>query len=196
MYLDAFTSPRGLDRLDHRGGASEAERIPYDRKRGQALCAFLEGVDPKRLPLHGGDATTVFVTISLEQLRAELGAGDLIGADRLTASEARRLACTASIIPAVLGTKSEVLDLGRGARLFNKGQRKAMRLRDRRCRAEGCTVPAPWCEAHHKQPWSTGGKTDLDDGILLCNFHHHRAHDDRYESSALANGDVKFHRRR
>jgi hypothetical protein len=138
----------------------------------------------------------VFVTVSLEQLRAELGAGDLIGADRLTASEVRRLACTASIIPAVLGGKSEILDLGRGARLFDKAQRKALRLRDRRCRAEGCTVPAPWCEAHHKQPWSTGGRTDLADGILFCNFHHHRAHDDRYLRTDLPTGDVRFHRRR
>jgi hypothetical protein len=45
-YLDAFTSPRGFDRLDLRGGVSEADRIPYDRQRGQALGAFLEGVDP------------------------------------------------------------------------------------------------------------------------------------------------------
>ncbi len=72
-----------------------------------------------------------------------------------------------------------------------------MRLRDQRCRAEGCTIPAAWCEAHHLKPWTTGGNTDLDDGILACNFHHHRAHDPRYETTRLLpNGDLRFHRRR
>jgi hypothetical protein len=66
----------------------------------------------------------------------------------------------------------------------------------RTCRASGCTVPATWCEAHHfRQPWQPGGKTDLHDGKLLCNWHHHRAHDDRYLHTELPNGDVRFHRR-
>lgn len=192
-YLDAFTSPRAVGVA----GQTEADRVPFDRKRGQAFGAFLEAADPRRLPLHGGDATTVVVTVPLDQLRADLGAADLLGKDveRLSASEVRRLACTATIIPAVLGGKSEILDLGRGARLFDKGQRKALRIRDQHCRAEGCDVPATWCEAHHRTPWSAGGKTDLKDGLLLCSFHHHRAHDDRYLHTDLPNGDVRFRRR-
>lgn len=190
-YLEAFTSPRHDAMVGGDGEGRSAER-----NRGQAFCSLLEAVDPQRLPLHGGDATTVVVTVPLEALRAELAAGDLLGADdRISASQARRLACTAKVIPAVLGTDSEVLDLGRGARLFSAAQRKALRIRDRRCRAEGCTVPAPWCEAHHRRPWSEGGTTDLADGVLLCGFHHHRAHDGRYLSTALPNGDVRFSRR-
>ena len=98
----------------------------------------------------------------------------------ITAGHARRLACTAGLVPAVLGTRSEVLDLGRTARLFTPAQRKALALRHPRCRAEDCDVPAPWCEAHHATPWSRGGTTDLTDGVLLCHWHHQRAHDTRY----------------
>jgi hypothetical protein len=177
----------------------EADRVPFERRRGLALAALLEHLDPARLPAHGGHATTVVVTLDLDRLRADLGAGDLLGsetgADRLTAAEVRRLACTATIIPAVLGGQSEVLDLGRGSRLFSNAQRKALRLRDRCCRAEGCTIPAAWCEAHHRHPWSGGGRTDLADGILLCSFHHHRAHDHRYDHTDLPNGDIRYHRR-
>ncbi len=133
-YLEAFTCPRHL-------GAGEGDRIPVDRKRGQAFCSLLEAIDPKRLPAHGGDATTVIVTVSLDELRKELGTAELGPADKLTAGEVRRLACTAPIIPAVLGGKSEVLDLGRASRLFKPAQRKAMIIRDRECRAEGCTDP-------------------------------------------------------
>jgi hypothetical protein len=188
-YLEAFTSPR-------HEGSGEADRIPVDRKRGQAFCSLMEVLDPKRLPVHGGDATTLIVTVSLDALRQELGTGDLGPAEKLTAAEVRRLACTAQIIPAVLGGKSEVLDLGRSSRLFRPAQRKAMIIRDRECRAEGCTIPAAWCEAHHwGRPWAEGGRTDLADGLLLCSWHHHRAHDPAYASSRMPDGDVRFSRR-
>ena len=188
-YLEAFTSPR------HQG-AGEGDRIPVDRKRGQAFCSLLEAIDPKQLPAHGGDATTVIVTVSLDELRKELGTAELGPRTELSAGEVRRLACTVSIIPAVLGGKSEVLDLGRASRLFKPAQRKAMIIRDRECRAEGCTIPAAWCEAHHwGRPWSKGGRTDLKNGVLLCSWHHHRAHDVNFAASRMPNGDVRFSRR-
>ena len=115
--------------------------------------------------------------------------------DTLTAAEARRLACTAQIIPAVLGGTSEILDLGRTRRLFSPAQRKALAIRDRGCRAEGCDIPAAWSEAHHHQPWSRGGKTDLKDGLLLCSFHHHRTHDPHWHTQRLPGGDVRYTRR-
>jgi len=162
-----------------------------------------------RLPLHGGDATTLVVTIDLASLRHDLGVAELLGphlpgppdieghGQTMTAAEARRLACAAGILPAVLGGDSELLDLGRTRRLFTAAQRRALRLRDRECRAEGCTIPAAWCEAHHgADPWARGGRTDLSDGLLLCSQHHHRAHDPAYQAKRLANGDVRFHRRR
>ena len=108
----------------------------------------------------------------------------------------RRLACNARILPAVLGGRSELLDLGRARRLFSPAQRRALALRDGGCRAEGCDIPAAWTEAHHLRPWSRGGRTDLADGVLLCSFHHHRAHDARYDLRRTPGGDVRFHRRR
>lgn len=196
-YLEAFTSPRH-DAMagDHLSGLGEGDRIPTKRKLGQAFCSFLEAADPDRVPLQGGDATTVLVTTTLDALRDGLAAAGVSDTDRISAAEARRLACTAKIIPAVLGGNSEVLDLGRTRRLFTPAQRKALQVRDRSCRAEGCTIPAAWTEAHHLKAWSRGGSTDLDNAVLLCNWHHHRAHDARYHHDQLPNGDVRFHRRR
>ncbi|WP_183099602.1 HNH endonuclease signature motif containing protein [Nocardioides pelophilus] len=195
-YLDAYTSPCKAD--DALTG--EEDRIPRHRLLGQAFGALLEHLDPAKLPVHGGDATTVMVTIPLAHLTQELATagvidGDLSAGANLTATQARRMACTAGIIPVVLGGKGEILDLGRIRRLFSPPQRKAMRYRDQRCRAEGCTIPATWCEAHHLKPWSKGGRTDLADGVLLCSFHHHRAHDRRFQADKLPNGDLRFHRR-
>ncbi|MEO5653088.1 MAG: DUF222 domain-containing protein, partial [Marmoricola sp.] len=200
-YLEAFTSPRHRSlevagRLGQRV-PGEADRIPAHRKLGRAFCALLEALDPRRIPVHGGDATTLVVTVPLGTLRQELGTGELGPTERLSAGEVRRLACTAKIIPAVLGGKSEVLDLGRSSRLFTAAQRRAMIVRDRECRAHGCTIPATWCEAHHADtPWARGGRTDLADGLLLCSWHHHRAHDPTYETTRTAQGALHFHRRR
>lgn len=182
--------------------------LPYPRRLGQAFCALLEHLDPARLPHHGGDATTILVTIPLADLqtdsrdsggsgsRGSRGTGGLVETGTpITAGQARRLACTATIIPAVLGGDSEILDLGRARRLYTRAQRKALRLRDRHCRAQGCTIPATWCEAHHLHPWSTGGRTDLDHGLLLCSHHHHRAHDPRFSTERLPNGDLRYTRR-
>ncbi len=192
-YLHAFTSPRHLSAHGRRRDLDE----PHPRRLGAAFCSFLESVDPKRLPLHGGDATTVMVTIDLAALRDGLGTA-IVGADTvISVGEARRLACNASIIPVVLGGKSEILDLGRTARFYGPPQRKAMKVRDKSCRAFGCDVPADWCEAHHfAEPWSRGGKTNLADGKLFCPFHHQRAHDSAYLHITLPDGTVRFHRRR
>jgi hypothetical protein len=135
------------------------------------------------------------VTIDLDTLRG-LGLGETSTGELVIAGEARRLACTASVVPVVLGGAGEIVDLGRARRLFSPAQRKALAIRDRHCRAEGCDIPAAWCEAHHaSSPWSRGGRTDLAHGLLLCSFHHHRAHDDRFDDRRLANGDVRHTRR-
>jgi len=189
-YLHAFTSPRQRE-------SSDPDHLPHDRRLGQAFCALLEHLDPSALPAHGGDATTVLVTIDLATLVDGLGTAALGGDTQITAAEARRLACTANVVPLVLGGKSEILDQGRAKRLFSPAQRKALAVRDRVCRAQGCEVPAAWCEAHHfGRPWAEGGKTDLAAGKLLCSWHHHRAHNERYLHVELPNGDVRFHRRR
>ena len=176
-YLESFTTPRKAEHAI----SGEEDRIPHHRLLGQAFGALLEHLDPNKLPVHGGDATTLMVTITLESLQQQLGTGTVIGGEPLSATAVRRLACTAGIVPVVLGGKGEILDLGRTRRLFSPAQRKAMALRDKTCRTEGCTIPARWCEAHHSKPWSQGGNTDLADGRLYCSHHHHCIHDPRYD---------------
>jgi hypothetical protein len=192
-YLDAYTSPRRIA-LD-----SDVDQLSLRRRRGEAFCALLEHLPATGLPRQGGTATQVLVMIDYDTLRHELagsGLAETSTGDLVTAGEARRLACTAGIIPVVLGSKSEILDQGRSSRLFKGPLRIALDLRDRHCRAEGCDIPAAWCEAHHNRtPWIKGGRTTLDDGILLCPHHHHRAHDPAYTLTRLPNGDHRYHRR-
>ena len=136
-YLEAFTNPRLARAQDGNAPAGDpVARLSYPKRMGQAFVQLLESLDPTRLPIHGGDATTLVVTIDLDALKADLATADLIGAglvpgddltgDRITAAQARRLACTAKILPVVLGGDSLPLDLGRTRRLFSATQRLAM----------------------------------------------------------------------
>lgn len=152
------------------------------------------------MPVHGGNATTLIVTTTLDELRDELGTADLLARapgeshDRISAAQARYLACRATIIPMVLGGKSQVLDVGRGRRFYTGAALTAIQERDRRCRAEGCDIPAAWCHGHHVKPWYQGGKTDIDNAVLFCPHHHRLAHDTQYWLERLASGDFRFHR--
>jgi hypothetical protein len=104
------------------------------------------------------------------------GLGRLADGTPLPATTLRRLACTADLLPVVLDGNSQPLDVGRRQRLATPAQRAAMHTRSTTCEWPGCTIPAPWCEAHHLQPWNNNGRTDLDNLAWMCTTHHHHAH--------------------
>lgn len=89
---------------------------------------------------------------------------------------ARQQACSNNIIPTVLGSASQPLDVGRSQRLFPRTIRRALHVRDRGCVVPGCPIPAVWCEGHHIEPWEHGGQTKLANAALLCRHHHRASH--------------------
>ena len=190
-YLHAYTSP-AHQRASGQG--SEPDPAPYAVRMGRAFEAFLEDVDPQRMPLHGGNATSVVVVIDETRLRAGVGVATTTTGQPVSVGELRRLACSAGILPAVLGGKGEVLDVGRRRRFYTYAQRVALAIRDGGCRAEGCDLPAGMCEAHHLDPWGSGGRTDLARGILLCSYHHHRIHDPAFRFALTAQRRVELTR--
>jgi hypothetical protein len=172
--------------------------LPAPVRRGIAFTQILETVDAKDLPTTGGCGATVVVTMTLEQLLADLDAAGVCTLDtggRISAAEARRLACSAGIIPMVLGGKSQPLDVGRKRRFHNEAMRVAMSVRDKSCTAEHCETPPGLCHAHHDHPWSRGGTTNVQTGRLLCPHHHRRLHDPGYLTTHLPDGKLRFHRR-
>jgi len=168
---------------------------PTKHALGEAFMEYLETRPADTVPSSGGLAATVVVTMTIETLMGGLAAAGLCDGTRISAGEARRLACGAGVIPVVLGGKSEPLDVGRQRRFHTKTQRIAMGLRDGGCTALGCDRPPAMTHAHHDVPWSTGGNTDVKTGRLLCPRHHTLAHDPRYETTPTPNNKVRFHLR-
>lgn len=125
-------------------------------------------------PRAGGERPRVIVTIAYDALLANLGGASLLGpGEPLTPAQARRLACDAGILPAVLGGDSQPLDVGREQRLFAGPLRQAILLRDGGCAFPGCDRRPGDCEIHHIVPWWQGGHTRLGNGVALCAHHHH-----------------------
>lgn len=137
---------------------------------------YVAGYPADRLPDAGGVNATVVATMGLDSLLGGLQAAQLDTGEPISAALARRLACAAGIIPAVLGTKSEPLDLGRRTRFHTAPQRIALAIDQSGCTAEG-------------------GETTVKNGRLLCPRHHARAHDPTYTMTRLPGSKVTFQRR-
>ncbi|WP_313902492.1 DUF222 domain-containing protein [Arthrobacter sp. KBS0703] len=108
------------------------------------------------------------------------GTGTFTYTGPVTPATIRKIACDADIIPILLGSEGRILDIGRTTRIFPPHIRKAITARDQGCTFPNCTIPAPWCEAHHTTYWSHGGPTNTDNGTLLCTHHHHLIHKEQW----------------
>jgi hypothetical protein len=156
------------------------------------ICGFYLG-HAEELPAVTGERPRVIVTMSLQMLLgrldnqwATLGTGVPIAPQT-----ARRLACDSEFIPAVLGSRGELLDLGRSTKAFNTAIRRAAWLRDGgRCAFPRCRRAI--VELHHIIWWSHGGHTSLDNAAWLCAFHHWLVHEGRWTMRRDPDGGYTF----
>ncbi|WP_206784876.1 HNH endonuclease signature motif containing protein [Amycolatopsis sp. MtRt-6] len=158
--------------------------------------AFSDAVDlalnSPELPMQAGERAHVMVAVSLNDLKSGVGKATLGDTGTMTAAEARVHACDAMIIPAVLGDKSEPLNLGRLRRLISAGLRRALFLRDRGCAFPGCHRPPRHCQGHHIRHWADGGPTDLTNLVLMCAHHHRLLHRSGWEVRIAPDGLPEF----
>src|SRR3954470_21776526 len=154
-----------------------------DQRRADALVEVC-----RRATAAGGSApvtpkAAVVVTMDFTDLAERTGPGTTLTGELLAPETVRRMACDAAIIPAVLGGRSELLDLGRTVRLVTPKLFLALCLRDRGWTFPGCSRPPSWCDAHHGLHWCDGGATDLANMALLCPRHHTIVHQKDYAAT-------------
>ena len=153
----------------------------FKETQGEAFIEILRHLPRDAYGNHGGVAATLMVTISEESLRERsTAAGITEHGTAVSVGQLRQLACNARILPAVLGSKSQILDVGREQRLHTPAQRKALAHRDGGCAFPSCERPPGWCETHHIKSWADGGETTLDNGVLLCGYHHRHIHNSNW----------------
>ncbi|MCF6378362.1 HNH endonuclease [Nocardioides KLBMP 9356] len=176
-------------------GAAPVERGVTRHRMGLAFVDYIESRPEASVPSAGGVPATVVVTMDVDTLTGGLKAASLDTGGRISAGEARRIACRAGIVPVVLGGPSVVLDVGRRRRFHSEAQRVAMGVRDGGCTAAGCDAPPAFCHAHHDDAWARGGRTSVAAGRLLCPKHHRLVHDPAFQHGLDKHGQVLFTRR-
>jgi hypothetical protein len=144
------------------------------------------------LPTEGGERPQVVVTVSLPVLQGRIGTATLALGGPINADVARRIACDAAVIPVVLGTRGEPLDVGRASHTVPTAIRRAVIVRDGGCAFPGCSVPARWCDIHHVIHWADHGPTSAENCVALCGRHHRLVHHSDWRIG-MASGIPEFH---
>ena len=167
--IDAKVNPTFLNADDRRNPA---------QRRADALgdiCSFYLTHNTD-IVTSAGERPHVTVTVDNEVLKGQLERLPEIDGTPVTPHTMRRITCDAGIIPLLLGSQGEVLDVGRKTRTIPAALRRALEQRDGGCTWQGCGAPVSWCDAHHIIHWADGGHTNLDNTQLLCRTHHTTTH--------------------
>ncbi len=181
--IEAISAPRRDHLHDHTTGADSYYDRDLDHRHrlGRGFAELAGHLPTDGLPGNGGLGATLLVSLDYDTLINGIRPATLSTGTRISAGQARQMACNLGIIPQVFNGGSLPLDHGAEKHSFTKAQRRAMQDRDRGCTFPQCDRPPNWCEAHHaKQPWAIGKTTKLDEGVLLCAHHHRTVHNDRW----------------
>jgi 5-methylcytosine-specific restriction protein A len=159
---------------DQRGLVADEQRTPA-QAAADALAAMARHLLGCEDPA-AGPKTTLVVRVGKDALESGLGLAECDGLEApVSVAALRTMAVDAEVVPAVMGGDSLPLDVGRARRLFTRAQRLALAERDGGCAK--CGAPVARCDVHHIRWWLHGGRSDLDNGVLLCVGCHHRLHD-------------------
>ena len=180
--IDCVTAPRRngprfLD-PDERARADALERDPRSTEQ-IAVDALVDMIriagaaDPGRV--FGIRRPAVRVHIDARDLATGDGPATLEGQTAaVSINTAERLMC-GGYLPVVF-QPGGALDVGLTQRLFTERQRVALAAIWGGCAVQNCDRPPSWTEAHHATHWERGGRTDIDNGVLLCRHHHMLLH--------------------
>ena len=180
--LAARVDPANLDPSDDRTHAQKMADALGD------VCAH--GLTAADHPTSGGTKPTITVTVDFDSIRDAISSADSdrdatapslpeIDGFPVQPETIRKMACDAAIIPVVLGSDSQPLDIGRASRTIPPAIRRAVELRDGGCAWPGCDAPLDWCDIHHIDHWADGGSTSLRNLTTVCRRHHTAIHEQR-----------------
>ena len=110
----------------------------------------------------------------------------------LPPSAVKQIECDTRVTALLRGADRLVTGVGRRSRRVPDVLRRALLARDRgTCRHPGCSNTR-WLQAHHVVEWSAGGRTDPDNLVLLCFFHHRVLHEGRFSVTAMGGQRFEF----
>ncbi len=163
------------------------ENAYFDRARRAdalvALCSAQVAADADQ------DRATVVVHARADANGVLVGGAEIEGGPSIAHETLERLLCNARVQTIV----EDATGLGRLTREPSAWMVRQVRYRDRECRFPGCGATR-FTQAHHVRFWRHGGRTDLDNLLLICSFHHRLVHEHGWSVSRRAGGEVRWFR--
>ncbi|HEY1330783.1 MAG TPA: DUF222 domain-containing protein, partial [Actinomycetota bacterium] len=141
----------------------------------------------------GGAGTTLIVHAPLGALTRNESGCELEGGGVIHPETARRLGCEARVQVQIEDEHAQPLRLGRAVREPPAWMARQLRHRDGECRFPGCGR-RQHTHAHHIVWWMHGGRTDLDNLVLLCGAHHKLVHEFGWRLRRERDGTVAWFR--
>lgn len=176
----AGTAAESEDEPDRSGDEAEGAVNRPQAHRSAAQLLLMVDVETlaqrRHEPPDPGDGTHRHATRDDQPERPCSVSPEMVGIGPVPWSVLDQLACDGDLRRLLMRGPSEVLDLGRRVRLATPAQRLALTLRDIGCAFPLCGRPAAWCDVHHLTPFSEGGRTNVDEMVLLCRAHHTQIH--------------------
>jgi hypothetical protein len=147
-----------------------------------------------------GDASRATVVLHLPESAGregstEPGAHLDVGTETIPVANetARRIACDSNVQTLIESTDGVPIRMGRRTRTPPPRLWRLLKERDRHCQAPGCSRLLGM-HSHHVQHWIDGGKTDLDNLLLLCTVHHRMLHEHGWTIGG-GPGELRFYDR-
>jgi hypothetical protein len=173
--IRAFAEP------DPAGTPPEQRRSPEQRLADGLIAVAHQALSSGEASQDGGVRPHLTVYASIEAFAGPPGAVATTEAGVTISPEALvRLACDACLSFVLTRGPSQVLHSGRATRNWSGPMRRAIVVRDVHCRFPGCPVPASRSVIHHVRFFSRGGVTSVDNGVLICIYHHRLVHEGRW----------------
>jgi len=134
----------------------------------------------------------VVVHVDAAALRQDSNTGQAVieGGARVSAETPRRISCDTARVFMMHDQRGSTMDAGPRTRTVPPAIRRALEHRDRHCRFPGCELR--YCDAHHITHWADGGRTRLDNLVLLCRRHHRAVHEYGFRVERAPDGVVRF----
>jgi hypothetical protein len=203
--LDLLLGPRiGGPRLADKNAMAEARLLQDDPRSVEQLTAgaLVElvragaGVEHSTVLAKKRPAVQIVVTASELTRPDGDGVAFIEGTGiPVTMNTVDRLVCETGYRAVVIAGDGSPLDLGREHRLFQPAQRVVLNAVQGGCVWPGCEKTPSFCEIHHIEHWHTGGKTDIQDGVLLCKHHHLLLHSNRWKVHRTTSVDDRYENR-
>jgi hypothetical protein len=163
---------------------SSATRTPSAAGASSAVVASGSGTAPR---------TGFFVVAHTDLLLLQGGTGraEIERLGLLSGEAIRRISCDATVALALDDAFGHTMFEGRAKRFATAAQRREVQRRDRGCRFPGCANNM-FTDVHHVVHWADQGPTDLPNLVTLCDHHHHRVHEGKWQVDGNANGILRF----